>query len=186
MMTNPTGRITQGQFSFLPDLTDEEITLQIDYGLRKGYAWSVEYTDDPHPRNTYWEMFGMPMFDLQDAAGVMLELQSLPQDLPEPLHPHDGLRLDARRREHRDELHRQPARQRARLRPRAPGGQRPHDALHGAQLRHRQARRPSATGTEGADHATASPRPSCRPTSPAWARRCAASSPPAPTGSTST
>ena len=99
MMTNPTGRITQGQFSFLPDLTDAEITLQIEYGLGKGYAWSVEYTDDPHPRNTYWEMFGMPMFDLQDAAGVMLELQQLPQDLPEPLHPHDGLRLDARRRE---------------------------------------------------------------------------------------
>ena len=75
MMTNPTGRITQGQFSFLPELTDAEISLQIDYGLKKGYAWSVEYTDDPHPRNTYWEMFGMPMFDLHDAAGVLAELK---------------------------------------------------------------------------------------------------------------
>ena len=27
MMTNPTGRLTQGQFSFLPDLTDAEIAL---------------------------------------------------------------------------------------------------------------------------------------------------------------
>ena len=54
MMTNPTGRLTQGQFSFLPDLTDPEISLQIGYGLDRGYAWSVEYTDDPHPRNTYW------------------------------------------------------------------------------------------------------------------------------------
>ena len=76
MMTNPTGRLTQGQFSFLPDLTDAEIALQIEYGLRKGYAWSVEYTDDPHPRNTYWEMFGNPMFDLKDAAGVMSELEA--------------------------------------------------------------------------------------------------------------
>ena len=75
MMTNPTGRLTQGQFSFLPDLTDEEIRAQIQYGLDRGYAWSVEYTDDPHPRNTYWEMHGLPMFDLQDAAGVMAELQ---------------------------------------------------------------------------------------------------------------
>ena len=82
MMTNPTGRITQGQFSFLPDLTDEEITLQIEYGLKKGYAWSVEYTDDPHPRNTYWEMYGMPMFDLADAAGVMLELQACRKIFP--------------------------------------------------------------------------------------------------------
>ena len=82
MMTNPTGRLTQGQFSFLPDLTDAEIRLQIEYGLRKGYAWSVEYTDDPHPRNTYWEMYGMPMFDLKDAAGVMLELQGCRQAFP--------------------------------------------------------------------------------------------------------
>lgn len=82
MMTNPTGRVTQGQFSFLPDLTDDEIRLQIDYGLGKGYAWSVEYTDDPHPRNTYWEMYGIPMFDLRDAAGVMLELQDCRQAFP--------------------------------------------------------------------------------------------------------
>lgn len=82
MMTNPTGRITQGQFSFLPDLSDEEIIAQIEYGLGKGYAWSVEYTDDPHPRNTYWEMWGMPMFDLQDAAGVMLELQECRKAFP--------------------------------------------------------------------------------------------------------
>ena len=83
MMSNPTGRLTQGQFSFLPDLTDAEIRAQIDYGLGRGYAWSIEYTDDPHPRNTYWEMFGMPMFDLQDAAGVMVELASCRQTFPQ-------------------------------------------------------------------------------------------------------
>jgi ribulose-bisphosphate carboxylase small chain len=82
MMTNPTGRITQGQFSFLPDLSDAEIALQIDYGLKRGYAWSVEYTDDPHPRNTYWEMHGMPMFDLADAAGVLLELNQCRKAFP--------------------------------------------------------------------------------------------------------
>ena len=35
---------------------------------------SFEFTEDPHPRNTYWEMWGLPMFDLRDAAGVMKEL----------------------------------------------------------------------------------------------------------------
>ena len=83
MMTNPTARITQGQFSFLPDLSDAEISLQIEYGLKKGFAWSVEYTDDPHPRNTYWEMFGMPMFDLKDAAGVLMELQNCRRTFPQ-------------------------------------------------------------------------------------------------------
>jgi ribulose-bisphosphate carboxylase small chain len=82
MLTNPTGRITQGQFSFLPDLTDAEISMQIEYGLNKGYAWSVEYTDDPHPRNTYWEMYGMPMFDLKDAAGVLMELNGCRKAFP--------------------------------------------------------------------------------------------------------
>ena len=82
MMTNPTGRLTQGQFSFLPDLDDAEIVLQIEYGLARGYAWSIEYTDDPHPRNTYWEMYGLPMFDLRDAAGVLMELNACRATFP--------------------------------------------------------------------------------------------------------
>jgi len=70
-MTNHGRRITQGQFSFLPDLTDEQILAQVRYALQQGWAVNVEYTDDPHPRNTYWEMFGQPLFDLKDPAGVM-------------------------------------------------------------------------------------------------------------------
>ncbi len=42
-------RITQGTFSFLPDLTDEQISTQIEYALGKGWALGVEHTDDPHP-----------------------------------------------------------------------------------------------------------------------------------------
>lgn len=57
-------RITQGTFSFLPDLTDEEIEAQMRYALANGWALGVEYTDDPHPRNSYWEMWAMPLFDL--------------------------------------------------------------------------------------------------------------------------
>ena len=67
-------RITQGTFSFLPDLTDEQIAKQVEYALSQGWAVSIEHTDEPHPRNTYWEMWGMPMFDLKDAAGLMMEL----------------------------------------------------------------------------------------------------------------
>ncbi len=69
-------RITQGTFSFLPDLTDVEIKAQIQYALNQGWALSVEYTDDPHPRNTYWEMWGNPMFDIKDAAGILFEVSA--------------------------------------------------------------------------------------------------------------
>lgn len=82
MLSNPTGKITQGQFSFLPELTDAEIGMQIQYGLNKGYAWSVEYTDDVHPRNTYWDMYGMPMFDLHDPAGVLMEVNNCRKSFP--------------------------------------------------------------------------------------------------------
>lgn len=82
MLTNPMRRLTQGQFSFLPDLTDEQIMAQIKYGLDKGWSWNVEYTDDPHPRNTYWEMFGLPMFDLRDPGGVMMEINECRKTYP--------------------------------------------------------------------------------------------------------
>ena len=75
-------RLTQGTFSFLPDLTDEEIRAQVEYGLSKGWAWSVEYTDDPHPRNTYWEMYGNPMFDLKDPAGILMEINECRKTFP--------------------------------------------------------------------------------------------------------
>jgi ribulose-bisphosphate carboxylase small chain len=76
-------RITQGTFSYLPDLTDEEITKQIEYCLDNGWPLSVEFTDDPHPRNTYWEMWGLPMFDLRDPAGVLLEVNACRRAKPD-------------------------------------------------------------------------------------------------------
>ncbi len=82
MMTNHGNLPTQGQFSFLPDLTDKQITAQIDYALSKNWALGVEYTDDPHPRNTYWEMYGNPMFDLKDAAGILKEIKACRETFP--------------------------------------------------------------------------------------------------------
>jgi ribulose-bisphosphate carboxylase small chain len=75
-------RITQGTFSFLPDLTDEQIKKQIEYCLQNGWAVNVEFTDDPHPRNTYWEMWGLPMFDLKDPAAILYEVNECRKAYP--------------------------------------------------------------------------------------------------------
>lgn len=83
-------RITQGCFSFLPDLTDEQVAAQVEYCLRNDWAIGVEFTDAPHPRNTYWEMWGNPMFDLRDAAGVMMEVKACRE-----AHPNVYIRLNA-------------------------------------------------------------------------------------------
>jgi ribulose-bisphosphate carboxylase small chain len=83
-------KVTQGTFSFLPDLTDTEIRAQVQYALDQGWAISVEYTDDPHPRNYYWEMSGNPMFDLKDAAGALDEVLSCRK-----AHPQHYVRVNA-------------------------------------------------------------------------------------------
>jgi ribulose-bisphosphate carboxylase small chain len=69
-------RITQGTFSYLPDLTDAEITAQLQYAIDQGWAIAVEFTDDPHPRNSLWEMWGLPMFDIADAAAGLAEIRA--------------------------------------------------------------------------------------------------------------
>ena len=53
---------------------------------------NVEYTDDPHPRNTYWEMWGQPMFDLADPAARDVRARRVPQGVRQLLHPRLGLR----------------------------------------------------------------------------------------------
>jgi ribulose-bisphosphate carboxylase small chain len=83
-------RITQGTFSFLPDLDDVQITAQVEYCLKNGWAVGVEWSYDAHPRNIYWEMWGNPMFDLRDAKGVMMELEECRK-----AHPDAYIRLNA-------------------------------------------------------------------------------------------
>ena len=75
-------RLTQGAFSFLPDLSDEQIGAQLEYCLRNGWAVAIEYTDDPHPRNSYWEMYGMPLFDMKDVARIAVEIDNCRRTFP--------------------------------------------------------------------------------------------------------
>lgn len=74
--------ITQGQFSFLPPLTDAQIRAQVDYAISKNWAVSIEWTDDPHPRNVYWEMWGHPMFEIKDGAAVIFDLEACRKACP--------------------------------------------------------------------------------------------------------
>jgi ribulose-bisphosphate carboxylase small chain len=81
-------RITQGTFSYLPDFTDEEIKSQIRYCLDNGWAISLEYTDDPHPRNAYWEMWGLPMFEVSDLDVALHEIHKCRK-----AHPNEYIKL---------------------------------------------------------------------------------------------
>ena len=75
-------RLTQGTFSYLPDFTDEEIRAQVDYAIGNGWAIAVEFTDDPHPRNTYWDMWGFPAFDAKDGSAIVAEVKRCREAFP--------------------------------------------------------------------------------------------------------
>jgi ribulose-bisphosphate carboxylase small chain len=74
--------ITQGTFSYLPPLTASQLKAQVQYALDNGWAMSVEFTDDPHPRNFLWEMWGLPMFDMRDPDAILLEVQRCREAYP--------------------------------------------------------------------------------------------------------
>ncbi|HWG74412.1 MAG TPA: ribulose bisphosphate carboxylase small subunit [Acidimicrobiales bacterium] len=75
-------RITQGTFSFLPDFTADEIKAQVQYAIDNGWALAIEYTDDPHPRNSYWDMWELPMFEISDASAVVHEINECTEAFP--------------------------------------------------------------------------------------------------------
>ncbi|MBN9618496.1 MAG: ribulose bisphosphate carboxylase small subunit [Actinobacteria bacterium] len=74
--------LRHGAFSYLPELSDDEIAAQIRYALLNGWPVSIEYTDDPHPRNVYWEMWGLPLFDLDEPDGVLREINECRATFP--------------------------------------------------------------------------------------------------------
>ena len=75
-------KLRHGAFSYLPPLTDDEIAAQIRYALLAGWPVSIEYTDDPHPRNVYWDLWGLPMFDLTEPDGVLAEIRECRATFP--------------------------------------------------------------------------------------------------------
>lgn len=82
--------LTQGTFSYLPPLDENEIAAQIQYALDHEWSVNIEYTDDPHPRNVYWEMFGLPLFDVENASAILDEIRKCRAQ-----HPHVYIRVNA-------------------------------------------------------------------------------------------
>lgn len=83
-------RVTQGTFSFLPDLTEEQLAAQLAYAIARGWALSIEHVRVPHPREVYWEMWGLPAFDLRDPAPVLREIRAC-----RAAHPDDYVKVNA-------------------------------------------------------------------------------------------
>ncbi|NWJ44414.1 MAG: ribulose bisphosphate carboxylase small subunit [Chloroflexi bacterium] len=63
-------------FSYLPPMNEAMLRSQIQYMIDKGYAPAIEYSETVDTYNSYWSMWGLPMFEIRDAAAVVYELKA--------------------------------------------------------------------------------------------------------------
>ena len=87
----PDMRITQGTFSYLPDLTDEEITRQLGYALGNDWAAVGRVHRRPAAAEQLLGHVGPADVRPERPRGRAARGQRVPQGLPGPLH--QGLRL---------------------------------------------------------------------------------------------
>ena len=80
-MTTSTRRL--GTFSYLPPLTDEQITAQTGSILKRGSIPAIEHTTDPGPRNTYWSLWKLPLFDARTPEAVLAEVEACARANPD-------------------------------------------------------------------------------------------------------
>ena len=69
-------------FSYLPELFSEQLTQQVRSILGRHLAVGIEYTTAPDPYDHYWTMWKLPLFDTDDPAVVLAELEACRQPNP--------------------------------------------------------------------------------------------------------
>ncbi len=63
-------------FSYLPEMTPEEIRKQVAYVVSKGWNPAVEHTEPENAFNHYWYMWKLPMFGETDVSRILAEVEA--------------------------------------------------------------------------------------------------------------
>ncbi len=63
-------------FSYLPELTREEIRKQVEYIVSQGWNPAVEHIEPAYARATYWYMWKLPMFGETDVDRILAEVDA--------------------------------------------------------------------------------------------------------------
>jgi ribulose-bisphosphate carboxylase small chain len=69
-------------FSYLPELSAKQIGDQIRSILAQGLVIGIEFSVAPDPRDHYWTLWKLPLFDVGDPAVVLAELDACRQANP--------------------------------------------------------------------------------------------------------
>jgi ribulose-bisphosphate carboxylase small chain len=86
---DPTSR-KLGTFSYLPSLSREEISRQVEYALSRDWTCAIEHVEPARAGTTYWYLWKLPLFGAVDAADVLAEVDACAE-----ANPGDHIRLVA-------------------------------------------------------------------------------------------
>ncbi len=75
-------------FSYLPEMTDEQIRKQVEYIVKQGWNPAVEHTEPENSFDHYWYMWKLPMFGETDVDTILKEAE-----LCHKAHPGHHVRL---------------------------------------------------------------------------------------------
>ncbi|GET36857.1 MULTISPECIES: ribulose bisphosphate carboxylase small subunit [Microseira] len=62
--------------SYLPPLSDAQITRQLQYILDKGYIPGVEFSESSEPTQHYWTLWKLPLFNATTTNEVLSEIKA--------------------------------------------------------------------------------------------------------------
>ncbi|KUJ85479.1 ribulose 1,5-bisphosphate carboxylase small subunit [Ruegeria marisrubri] len=74
-LSDPTSR-KMGTFSYLPEMTPEEIRKQVEWIVKNGWNPAIEHTEPEHASDYYWYMWKLPMFGETDVDAILAELEA--------------------------------------------------------------------------------------------------------------
>lgn len=75
-------------FSYLPEMSSEQIRKQVEYIVSKGWNPAIEHTEPENAFDHYWYMWKLPLFGETDVDRVLNEAETCHK-----AHPNNHVRL---------------------------------------------------------------------------------------------
>jgi len=86
-LSDPTSRKFE-TFSYLPEMTKEQIRKQVEYIVSKGWNPAIEHTEPENAFSHYWYMWKLPMFGETGVDKILAEAEACHK-----AHPGNHVRL---------------------------------------------------------------------------------------------
>lgn len=86
-LSDPNSRMFE-TFSYLPEMSEDEIRAQVEYIVKQGWNPAVEHTEPENAFQHYWYMWKLPLFGETDVERILGELAACHK-----AHPDNHVRL---------------------------------------------------------------------------------------------